>query len=196
MTARLVAKRIVQAFGLAIALIPAVLSGFGRLHQIYTFFAQSYALIPGVPGNFLRAAYYRLTLEDCSVDISIAFGSFFSHSGAHVGCNVSIGSFCVIGKARIDARSQIASHVEIPSSAREHRRDDEGKLSSVIEEEGTRIGADCWIGSSAVILAEVGSGSTIGAGAVVVRPVPPRSVAVGNPARVINPAGVPASEPS
>jgi acetyltransferase-like isoleucine patch superfamily enzyme len=51
--------------------------------------------------------------------------------------------------------------------------------------ETVRIGADCWIGSGAIILAEVGSGSTIGAGSVVVKPVPAGSIAVGNPARVI-----------
>jgi hypothetical protein len=49
------------------------------------------------------------------------------------------------------------------------------------------IGADCWIGGGAIILpgVTIGDGSTIGAGSVVTRDVPPRSVAVGNPARVV-----------
>lgn len=49
------------------------------------------------------------------------------------------------------------------------------------------IGADCWIGGGALILpgVTIGDGSTIGAGSVVTRDVPPRSVAVGNPARVV-----------
>jgi acetyltransferase-like isoleucine patch superfamily enzyme len=51
------------------------------------------------------------------------------------------------------------------------------------------VGADCWIGASAVVMAAVGDRSTIGAGAIVVKEIPPDSVAVGNPARVIRSAG-------
>lgn len=49
------------------------------------------------------------------------------------------------------------------------------------------IGDDVDIGASAIILGpiSVGSGSVVGAGSVVVRDVPPGSVVVGNPARVI-----------
>lgn len=49
------------------------------------------------------------------------------------------------------------------------------------------IGDDCWIGGSAILLPgiTIGSGSTVGAGSVVTKDVPPRSVVVGNPARVV-----------
>ena len=53
------------------------------------------------------------------------------------------------------------------------------------EFEKVDIGADCWIGASAIIMAPVGARTTIGAGAVVVHPVEAGVVAVGNPARVI-----------
>ena len=50
-----------------------------------------------------------------------------------------------------------------------------------------RIGSKVWIGGGAVILpgVEIGEGTTIGAGSVVTRSIPPRCVAVGNPAKVI-----------
>lgn len=194
MTLRLCAKRIMQGGAISLTFLPAALSAFGRLRHVYTFFAHSYALVPGVPGNFLRAAFYKLTLRDASIDVTISFGTFFSQTDVSLGSNVSIGSYGVIGNARIGARTQIASHVEIPGGAREHERDAQGKLSGLISGEGTVVGADCWIGASAIILAEVGAGSTIGAGAVVVKPVPPGSVAVGNPARVIGTSALAATE--
>ena len=55
----------------------------------------------------------------------------------------------------------------------------------------TIIGARCWVGAAAIVMANVGDGSTIGAGSVVVKEIPAGSTAVGNPARVIRtvPAG-------
>ena len=49
------------------------------------------------------------------------------------------------------------------------------------------IGKDCYIGMGAIVLysGDIGDGSVIGAGSVVVQPLPPFSVAVGVPARVI-----------
>ena len=53
------------------------------------------------------------------------------------------------------------------------------------------IGRDCYIGMRVTILysADIGDGSVIGSGAVVVKPIPPYSVAVGNPAKVIRKRG-------
>lgn len=52
------------------------------------------------------------------------------------------------------------------------------------------IGDDCWIGASVIILAgmQIGEGCTIGAGSVVTRDIPPFSVALGSPARVVKQA--------
>jgi acetyltransferase-like isoleucine patch superfamily enzyme len=56
-----------------------------------------------------------------------------------------------------------------------------------ITAEGIRIEDDCWIGAGAIVLdgVTIGRGACIGAGAVVTRSIPPRTLAVGVPARVV-----------
>jgi acetyltransferase-like isoleucine patch superfamily enzyme len=53
---------------------------------------------------------------------------------------------------------------------------------------GIRIEDDCWLGSGVKVLDRVtiGRGSIIGAGAVVTKDIPPYSIAVGVPAKVID----------
>jgi acetyltransferase-like isoleucine patch superfamily enzyme len=56
-----------------------------------------------------------------------------------------------------------------------------------ITAEGITVEDGCWIGAGAIILdgVTIGRGSCVGAGSVVTRSVPPHSLAVGSPARVI-----------
>lgn len=50
-----------------------------------------------------------------------------------------------------------------------------------------KIGRDCWLGAGAIVLGGVtlGEGCVVGAGSVVTKDLPPNSIAVGTPARVI-----------
>jgi virginiamycin A acetyltransferase len=184
MKLRRIVKRTAQGVFLVLVFPVALLCAFGRITVLYIFFAQLFAIIPGIVGNFWRSAFYKYTLRDCSIDTAISFGTFFSSRDACVGANTSIGSFCVIGRARIGMRTQISSHVEIPSGRHQHRRDEHGRFLDSVDGEVV-IGSDCWIGASAVIMANVGDQSTIGAGSVVVKDIPARVIAVGVPAKPI-----------
>lgn len=180
-------KQIVLCVALAMAMPAALLCGFGRIRAVYTVFAHLYALAPGIVGDYLRIAFYKLTLEECSLESRISFGSFFSYPEARVGRLVYIGSYCVLGRVNIGARTQIASVVQVLSGKHQHARDAEGRISG--SEEGSfttvSIGADCWIGAAAIVMADIGNNTTIGAGAVVTKAVPADSIAVGNPARLL-----------
>lgn len=181
-------KTVLHGIFLALAFVPAALSGFGRVPAVFTFFAQAAAHMPGLPGDYFRICYYHLTLTSCDLLARIQFGSFFSHAQASIARGVYIGSYCVLGRVSIGARTQIASGVMIPSGKRQHSRSADGSIagSNLDHFETVSIGADCWIGTHAVILAPVGERTTIGAGAVVVKPIPAGVTAVGNPARILN----------
>ena len=177
-------KKAGRGFFLVLAFPLAAGSAFGRWIVPFTMFAQCVACVPGLVGDYFRTAYYRLTLAECWPSSRISFGSFFSKPLARVGDGVYIGPYCVIGLSSIGPRTQIATAAQILSGRHQHARDASGHLLSA-SPKPVRIGADCWIGAAAIVMEDIGDESTIGAGAVVSRPIPPRSVAVGNPARVI-----------
>jgi acetyltransferase-like isoleucine patch superfamily enzyme len=180
-------KYVVLGSFLLLACPLALACAFGRLRELYMFFAQSCALVPGLPGDYLRIAFYKLTLADCSLSSRISFGSFFSNAGARLGAEVFIGPYSILGMVDIGERTQIASAVQVLSGARQHARGDSGEITGADRGEFSRvsIGADCWIGAAAIVMNDVGAKCTIGAGSVVTKPIPPGSVAVGSPARVI-----------
>src|SRR3974390_1367797 len=146
-------KRFVQAISLAIAAPFAAIALFGRFRMAYELGAHSCALVPGIVGDYLRIAYYRLTLDDCSLDSRISFGSFFAQARARVEPGVYIGSYCILGKCSIGARTQIASGVQILSGRYQHARDVAGRIEGSEFERFTsvRIGSDCWIGAAAIV---------------------------------------------
>jgi len=162
----------------------ACLAGFGQWHESFLFFGHLMALVPGLPGNYLRVAYYGFTLDRVGKDCHISFGSFFSHSAASLGARVGIGAYCVLGQVDIGEGTLFASNIHVRSGRKQHRRDEEGHLT----DEGRvfrriSIGPHCWIGSGVIIMADVGAKATVGSGSVVTRDVPEGDTVSGNPAR-------------
>jgi acetyltransferase-like isoleucine patch superfamily enzyme len=186
-----VVRQAIKGIALGISLVAAfpgaLLCGFGRIEVLFALFAQNFALVPGIVGDYLRIAYYHLTLTACPLNSRVQFGSFFPHPQVRLGSSVYIGPYCILGCTNIGDRTQIAAGVQIPSGRHQHNRDETGRILSADRKEFTAvmIGKDCWIGSAAVVMADLGERCTIGAGSVVTKPIPAGSVAVGNPARVI-----------
>ena len=146
------------------------------------------SLVPGLLGQYLRRAFLAWTIESCHPSASIGFGTVFSKAGARLDANTYIGGHCHLGLVHVECDVLIASGVHITSGARMHGTDD---LSKPIKEQTgvntlVTIGQGAWIGSLAVVMADVGRDSIIGAGAVVTKPIPEKVIAAGVPARVIS----------
>lgn len=188
MDLRRLSKRAV--FGLCwLAISPVLLLTWlerrsGSSEAVFLFFSQAFALLPGVPGTYLRAAYYFVALDACSWENHVGFGSVFSHRGASLGSCASLGSYCVVGHADIGEGAMIASRVSIPSGKRQHF-DEAGGISAKPRFDRVAIGRRCWIGEGAIILANLGDDCVVSAGSVVLHEVPASRLVAGNPAQVV-----------
>jgi acetyltransferase-like isoleucine patch superfamily enzyme len=145
------------------------------------------SLIPGLTGKYLRRAFLARVLVACHPTALIEFGVLFSKAGASIGPRAYIGPRCHIGLVTIGSDVLIAAGVHITSGAQTHGHADLNL--PIREQEGApalvRIGKGAWIGSAAVVMADVGPDSIVGAGSVVTKALPAEVIAAGVPARII-----------
>jgi glycosyltransferase involved in cell wall biosynthesis/acetyltransferase-like isoleucine patch superfamily enzyme len=144
------------------------------------------SLVPGLPGVYLRRGFYRLCLEACATDCHIGFGTTVAHPQVRIGRGVYVGSRCTLGKVVIEDHVAIGSNVDVLSGRHQHHF---ARRGVPIQQQGgtfrrVRIGRNSWVGNSAVVMADVGDECVVGAGSVVVKPVPAGCIAAGNPAVV------------
>ncbi len=102
----------------------------------------------------------------------------------------SVNDYCVLygsGGITIGPDVHIAAHVVIIASEHDYSKLGSNDFSKDVGGRGVKIEKSVWVGARAVILdgVTIGTGSVIGAGAVVTEDIPPYSIAVGVPAKVI-----------
>ena len=185
------AKRTVRLVAL-VAILPIyflflMASIIASKDQAFAGFSQFMSLFPGKSGNYLRAAFYKLAMQNCFESVTICFGSIFSQQQTQLASGIYIGPQCNIGKCHIEENCLLGSGVHIMSGKGQHNFSD---INTPIQEQGgtfeaISIGEDCWIGNGAIIMANIGKKCVIGAGSVVINDIPDYSIAVGNPAKVI-----------
>jgi lipopolysaccharide O-acetyltransferase len=129
------------------------------------------------PGQFMQGAREVETQEFNPV---IRIGQRVSATGY-----LTIGA---VSSVEIGDDVLLASHIFISDNQHGHSRIDLAfKYQQLEKISPVKIGAGCWIGEHVVIMpgVSIGEMSIIGANSVVTKSVPPRSIVVGSPGRVI-----------
>lgn len=148
---------------------------------------QLLSIIPGFTGILLRRVWYRSTLRECGSHLTVDWLAVIRTQETIVGNNCTFGVASWINLATVGDNVMTGSHVIILSGRSQHGfdRTDQPMRLQHGQKERLKIDSDVWIGARAIIMADVAGGTVIGAGSVVNRTFPPRSVVVGNPARLL-----------
>ena len=107
-----------------------------------------------------------------------------------IGRHTFIGEACIIrGQGGVDIGDNVLFGPRVQVLAVDHVFTDPTRpiMEQGITARGITIEENCWIGAGAIVLdgVTIGRGACVGAGAVVTTSIPPHSLAVGVPARVI-----------
>jgi virginiamycin A acetyltransferase len=186
-----IVKGIAIAVGMAVVALPAITARVERFFtnrdSLFLFWGQAFALLPGVPGIYIRKSYYFFTLQRCSLNCEIGFLTFIHDRRAQIGRRVYVGTGVGIGWAVLGDGCLLASRVSILSGRVQHQVGSDGRLTPFERNaaELTRIGEETWIGEGAIVMADVEGHCIVGAGSIVTKPIPAGSVVAGNPARLI-----------
>ena len=139
-------------------------------------------------GLYYRRFLASRAIKNCGKNVNFERHARFSRSlsigdysgigkDTYVPSDVTIGKYCMLGPEIVFyTDNHNTDRTDIPMCQQGFK----SPRPIVIED-------DCWIGRRVIILpgVTIGRGSIVGAGAVVSKSIPPYSVAVGNPARVV-----------
>lgn len=133
-------------------------------------------ILVGDDVQFAHGVDIKVGRDDCQIKIGDR-ASFGPYTVIHGPGNITIGKHCLI-----------AAHCGIYATNHQFADRDRKIRDQGLTREGIVIEDDCWLGHGVSVLdgVTIGEGSVIGAGAVVTKTIPPYSVAVGVPARVIS----------
>ncbi|MFY0518406.1 acyltransferase [Lysinibacillus sp. UGB7] len=161
------------------------------IFSMYSYLENLFFLMLNLLPYFIRKCLYKILFEEFGEHNHIDHGTYFRYTkkisignGVWInrGCSffssyqvkdayIKIGNNVAIGpNVTFFSASHDYSQIDLPDTA-----------ASII------VGDDVWIGGRSIILpgVSIGDGAIIGAGSIVSKSVPPYTIAVGNPAKVI-----------
>ena len=163
---------------------PEIQSAFRHALRETDRFGREYAQDPdaaqeilrGLLGTFGEGAHVRAPLH-------VDYGSRL-HIGAGTFVNFALTALDVVD-IRIGRHCQLGPNIQLLTPI--HPLELEPRRQGWEAAEPITIGDDVWIGGGVSVLpgVSIGDGAVIGAGSVVTKDVPARTLAVGNPARVL-----------
>ena len=178
-----VALVVAMPFGVLSALEKRLLPGHEGMFRMCS---QTLALLPGLPGLFVRRAFYRYALDGCHADCHIGFGALVTHREATIERGVYIGVWALVGSAHLREGTSVGSRASLLSGTDLHEyHDGQWTPADVRRLRQIVLGPHAYIGEAAVVMADVGAGTMVTAGAVVPAAVPAGIVVAGNPARFV-----------
>jgi virginiamycin A acetyltransferase len=149
------------------------------------------ATVPGGLGVWWRRNWYRRTLQRCGLPLFVDWMSFIYLPDTGLGDDVYIGPFSSIVSADIGDHVLIGTRVSIARGNHQHgsARLDIPMTEQPGQPRKLKIGSDVWVGTGAVVLADIAPGTIVGAGAVITKAFEPYSILAGVPAKVIRKRG-------
>lgn len=166
--------------------IPAAL--LSRLSDIvFRTFSEVLSVVPYVFGIIARYEFYRFALSRFGRNVQIEFGAVFIHRDISIGDDVLIGRYSIVHDCNIGNHVLVGERCTLLSGSRQHTyaRTDIPMAHQGGQKKTIAVEDDCWIGSHAVVMDSIRSGSIVAAAAVVTKEVAERSIVAGNPARLV-----------
>jgi acetyltransferase-like isoleucine patch superfamily enzyme len=149
--------------------------------------SECLSLVPSLFGFIVRYAFYKFTLNSCGQNVLIDFGTVFYYPRISIGNNVTFGIGNIVQHCDFGNNVLVADSCRFIGGIKKHAFDrtdipiiyQGGKIKRI------RVESDTWIDSNAIVMENVGQGSIIRAGSVVVKEVEAYSICAGNPATII-----------
>ncbi len=185
MSARVKLLPVLEAIGRGLAL-PLALAWRLRLVS-YPTAGQILSLIPGDVGMLIRRGWYRSTLARCGRGLTVEFGTVLQAPDSRIGNDCYFAEQIRVGLVDIGDDFMASDGAQILSGMHHY-----GVVRSEVpmrlqpgRHQRVQIGNDVWLGTAAVIGADVASHSVVAAGAVVTRRFDEWQILGGVPAKPI-----------
>lgn len=162
-----------------------------KLFALYSYLNTLLFLFLNIMPFFVRNIVFKIILKRMGKKVLVDYGVFFRYpSGIAIGSNVALNRGCEFytSFAYKDETIVLEDNVTVGYNTKFYMAQHDYRLLNLPHiAKGIRVCQHAWIGGNVVVLpgVTIGEGAVIGAGSLVSKDIPPYTVAVGVPARVI-----------